>query len=190
MKSDGEQIASSGWAALQRSPATLLPAAFLPAVDLPAWDPSTELTVTVELARLEGRVHRPYLAVWIEDQDKFPVRTIALWYGRGRWLPELRAWYRGERLRSMAEGSEIVPSISSATRPPGRYTLNWNGKDNAGKYVKPGKYTVCLEAAREHGTYQVIRQEMDFSGAPKTLSLPGNIEIAAATLDYHKINAR
>jgi thiamine biosynthesis lipoprotein len=190
VKSDGEQSASPGWAVLQRSPAALIPAAFLPAADLPAWDPSTELTVTVELARLEGRVHRPYLAVWIEDQDKFPVRTIALWYGRGRWLPELRAWYRGERLRSMAEGSEIVPSISSATRPPGRYTFNWNGKDNAGKYVKPGKYTVCLEAAREHGTYQLIRQEMDFSGAPKTLPLPGNIEIAAATLDYHKINAR
>jgi hypothetical protein len=44
--------------------------------------------------------------------------------------------------------------VATATRPAGKYTLKWDGKDNAGKPVKPGKYTVILEAAREHGTYQ------------------------------------
>lgn len=79
-------------------------------------------------------------------------------------------------------------SVSSATRPGGKYTLKWDGKDNAGKFVKAGKYTVCIEAAREHGAYQVIRQEVDFNGAPKQLQLPGNQEIASASLDYHKAN--
>ena len=37
-----------------------------------------------------------------------------------------------------------------------------------GKPVKPGKYTVCIEVTREHGTYQVYRQEMDFSGTAQT----------------------
>ena len=33
-------------------------------------------------------------------------------------------------------------SFSSATRASGHYTLQWDGKDNQGKLVKPGKYTV------------------------------------------------
>ena len=39
-----------------------------------AGHPDYELTATVELARLEGRVERPHLAVWIEDKDRFPSR--------------------------------------------------------------------------------------------------------------------
>jgi hypothetical protein len=102
-------------------------------------------------------------------------------------LPDLRSWYRGDRLREKKEGSDIIHSVSSATRPPGKYTINWDGKDNAGKYVKPGRYTVFIEAAREHGTYQLIQQEMDFSGVPKKVNLPGNTEVTAASLDYHKL---
>jgi FAD:protein FMN transferase len=128
------------------------------------------------------------VAVWIEDKDRFPVRTVALWFRKPRWLPEMRAWYRDDRTRARAEGTEIAASVSSATRPPGRYTLKWDGKDNRGRLVTPGRYTVCIEAAREHGTYQIIRQEMDFAGAPRQVQLPGNVEIASASLDYHKLS--
>jgi hypothetical protein len=146
-----------------------------------------ELAVTLEIARPASfGSRRPYVAVWIEDKDKFPVRTLALWYQKQRWLPELRSWYREDRMRSMAEGSDIAATVSSATRPAGKYTLQWDGRDNQGKPVKAGTYTVCIEAAREHGTYQVIRQEMDFSGVPRQVELPGNVEIAAASLDYHR----
>ena len=55
-----------------------------------------------------------------------------------------------------------------------------------GKTVKPGKYTVVFEVTREHGTYQIYRQEMDFTGAPKQVQLPPNQEVAAASLDYAK----
>jgi hypothetical protein len=127
------------------------------------------------------------MAVWIEDRDKFPVRTLALWYNKDRFLPELRAWYRGSRLRSMAGGPDIAHSISSATRPAGKYTLKWDGKDDAGKPVKAGKYTVFIEASREHGGYAVLHQEMDFSGVPQTIPLKGSSEVAAASLEYRKI---
>ena len=72
----------------------------------------------------------------------------------------------------MAEGTEIIGSVSSATRSPGRYTFKWDMKDQQGKPVKPGTYTVCIEAAREHGTYQIMRQAMDFSGAAKQVDVP------------------
>lgn len=186
---NGHRTASPGWAAVEAPRLQLASFAAKPlASAAPAAAPAPmELLIQLELARVdEGRARRPFVAVWIEDKDRMPVRTVALWFDKDRWLPDLKSWYRGDRLRAMAEGTEIVSSVSSATRPPGRYTLRWDGKDDQGKAVKPGKYTVCIEAAREHGTYQIMRQEMDFNGAPKQVQVPGNVEVAGAVLEYRK----
>jgi thiamine biosynthesis lipoprotein ApbE len=186
--SDGKRIASSGWKRLQ-TPGIAVSPVPAPAPAAGTWDPAYELNIDLELARIQDmRARRPYVAVWVEDADKHPVRTLALWYQRPRWLPELRAWYRGDRQRAAAEGAEITGSVSSATRPPGKYKLKWDGKDNKGNLVKAGKYTVFIEAAREHGTYQIMKQEMDFSGTPQEIQLPGGTEIASATLAYRKTN--
>ena len=185
---DGQRLTSAGWSALA-APSTrpLVKAAAPASPAAQAWDSSLELVVSFELANINaGGYRRPYVAVWIEDANRFPVRTLALWYQKPRWLPDLKAWSRGDRLRSMAEGTDLTRTVSSATRSAGKYTLKWDGKDNQGKLVKPGKYTVFIEAAREHGTYQLMRQEMDFSGAPKQFNLAGNVEIASASLDYRK----
>ena len=190
----GRRIASAGWSALEE-PRSRLATAFAaapgplpsPAPQAGAWDPNYELTVTLELARLDGmRARRPYVAVWIEDKDRFPVRTIALWFDKIRWLPELRAWFHDDRVRSMAEGTYVAASVASATRAPGKYTVKWDGKDNTGKPVKPGKYTVCIEASREHGTYQAYHQEIELNGVPKQIPLQGGSEISAASLEYGK----
>jgi hypothetical protein len=87
-------------------------------------------------------------------------------------------------MRALAEGTEIVASVTSATRSPGKYTLDWDGKDAQGKPLKPGKYTVCIEVAREHGTYQIIRQEVELNGKPKQIPLQPNTEVASASIDY------
>ena len=152
--------------------------------------PEHELTVSVDLAQFQGRADRPYLAIWVEDKDKFPVRTLTVLYREreAKYLAELRAWYRDDRLRAMAEGTDILGSVSSATRSPGRYTFKWDMTDQQGKPVKPGTYTVCIEAAREHGTYQIMRQAMDFSGSANQAQVPINgKEITAASLDYHPL---
>ncbi|MEI6656515.1 MAG: DUF2271 domain-containing protein, partial [Verrucomicrobiota bacterium] len=150
------------------------------------WDETCELVVQLELSRFEGRhAMRPYVAVWIEDTEKYPVRTLALWSNGGRWLEDLKGWHHADQLRALAESTALTPSVSSATRPAGKYALKWDGKDNSGKPVKSGKYSVCLEAAREHGTYQIIRQDLDCNGTAVKIELKGNVEIAAAALDYH-----
>jgi len=101
------------------------------------------------------------------------------------WL----SWYHADQVRNLAEGTDLSTTISSATRSPGKYTLRWDGKDNTGKPVKPGKYTVMIEAAREHGTYGLIKQEINWDGkTPAQFTLAGNKEIASASLDYGKHN--
>ena len=178
---DGGVVTSPGWPSQQLP--HVVHAAYLPAR---AAVQNMDLMITLELARItDPRYRRPYVSVWIEDKDHFPVKTIALWFQKPRWLPDLKSWYRDEQVRALAEGGDLSNTISSATRPPGKYTLRWDGKDNDGKPVKPGRYTVCIEAAREHGTHQLIQQEWDFDGkTARQVTLPGNTEIAGVALDY------
>ena len=178
----GDVVRSAGWRSLLLAPAAQTQARS---------EVAHEVIVNLELARIEGqRYRRPYLAVWVEDKDKFPVRTVALWLEKDRWLPELKGWYRDDRLRLLAEGNEIVATVSSATRPPGKYTMKWDGKDAKGAPVKPGKYTICIEVAREHGSYQLLRQEIDLTAGAKQFPLTGGTEIAAASIDYRKNTSR
>jgi hypothetical protein len=209
---DGVQIASDGWHELEAPPSLISRAPVSNAIDTavrfltvsaqapapakkpsvaagPLWDREFELVIGVELALIpERRANRPFVAVWIEDEKHDPLKTIALWYGKNKYLPELHIWYHDMDLGSeTTQEINYISSISSSTRPPGKYTLRWDGRDASGKYIKEGKYTVLIEASREHGTYQVIRQEMDFNGMPQHFDLPGGVEIASAALDYHKI---
>jgi thiamine biosynthesis lipoprotein ApbE len=201
VRKNGQQVRSDNWGALEAPAAQLELAAVTKPVAArlrmaaaapagPAWDPSMELTIDFEIAQVRGMAKRPFVAAWVEDSDRFQVKTIALWYHEDRYLTEMKAWYRSDRVRAMAEGREIVRSISGATRGPGKYSLKWDGKDNEGKPVKAGKYTVYLEVAREHGTYQLMKQEMDFNGTPKQVQFPANTEVATSSFDYHKASGK
>jgi len=181
---DGKRVESKGWDALEmpnKAPA----ARPLALTKDKTWDPKYELAINIELAQIEGmRVHRPFVAVWVIDADKKPVRNIALWFNKAKYLHEMRSWY-STYYDAFTTDNNSVSSTSSATRAPGKYTLKWDGKDDAGNLVKAGKYTICIEAAREHGTYQLIRQDMEFNKTEQVALTP-NTEIASAGLDYHK----
>lgn len=188
----GQQISSPNWNQLLEaelpstangSGATTTTAQLLSVAPLKdkLWNPEQELLISLELSLIQGRSRRPFVSVWIEDQNHVPVRQLALWYNKPRWLPELRAWYSQQNNTGFD-----AKTIASATRSPGEYSLKWDGKNDKGDYVKQGKYTVFIEAAREHGTYQLIKQEMDFNGKLKQQTLSGNVEIANAALDYRK----
>jgi hydroxylamine reductase len=105
-------------------------------------------------------------------------------------LPERKGpdvWTGAHHKAVLSLAPQIVDAVTTATRMAVKYTLQWDGKDNAGKPVRAGTYTVCIEASREHGTYQIIRQDMDFSGTPQHAALPGGTEISAANLDYQQV---
>lgn len=193
VQADGRRIESAGWRDLTVAPARPVRAphavATLQAAEQATWKANYELTIALEIARQPNRANWPYVAVWIEDAARVPVRTLAVWYRsrESRYLQDLSAWYRTARMNGIGEGTDAFATVSSATRAPGRYTLTWDGKDSAGKLVNAATYTVNIEAAREHGTYQIIRQSLELAGVPKQMTLPGNIEIASASLDYHRV---
>ncbi|WP_425618966.1 DUF2271 domain-containing protein [Anatilimnocola sp. NA78] len=207
---EGKRIASAGWAELEQPRLFRLAQSFVQAAAEPEKKPAKEepkkeepkaegkadelleLTVNVELSKPAGaQYRRPYVAVWIEDSDEFPVRTGLLFMmtkGNGsRWHRDLLRWYRQDNVRKLADETDLIGVISSPSRGPGEYKAVFDGKDDAGKPLKPGKYTLFIEAAREHGTYQIIRQPLELGTKPidKT-NLKSNVEIKSATFEYRK----
>ncbi len=172
---DGKEIKSEGWQAFE-IPAKGYTPFFTPA--------ENRLTVELELASFEGRYRRPFVAIWLENKKKEPVKHLALWYNKTRWLPDLKRWY-GKNF-SILQDSVTRVSISSATRSAGKYTLSWNGLDDSGKPVPQGKYTLYIEAAREHGTYQIMKQEFDWNGKPAHFDLEDGVEISKASVTILK----
>jgi hypothetical protein len=189
--SEGRRVHSPGWAGYELP--GLYTVAYAPQaakVKAPLagmWNPAYELAVDIEMPRpKDARYRRPYVAVWVEDADHFPIRTIALWTQSPRFIPELKAWYRDDQVRNLSEGTDLSKTVSSATRPGGHYTVKWDGKDNQGKPVKAGKYTIMIEASREHGTYQLERREMNFTAQSEKIDIPAGKELGAVTFDYRK----
>ncbi|WP_100611184.1 DUF2271 domain-containing protein [Confluentibacter lentus] len=149
------------------------------------WNPAYELTINLELAQFNGPYRRPFVAIWIENQDKTPVRNLLVWYNKPKWLRDLKAWYRANYVTFNVE-SQTINSISSATRPPGNYAIKWDGKNDKGEYVKEGTYIVNIEVVREHGTYQLITQDIKINNKANKIELAKNPEVASASLEIKK----
>jgi hypothetical protein len=178
----GSVSRSAGWAALERQSE-----AEAPAEEASAYEMSIKFTLTKPEAG-QGGYRRPYVAVWVEDAEGKPVKTVLLFVSMGgpgpRWVTDLKRWSKNDRERRKTDKKDILYTISKPTRPPGTYEALWDGKDDRGNPLPPGKYTILLEAAREHGTYQLIRQEIELGAEGFTKDLEGNVEISSATLEY------
>lgn len=149
-----------------------------------------ELLVNFELGRPTGtQYRRPYVAIWLEDEDEFPVKTAVLWMltkqPGPRWHRDLLRWYRNDGVRKLADETALIGTISASTRGPGEYKAVFDGLDDSGKPLKPGKYTLFIEVAREHGTYQLIRHSLTLGSEPiKLTELKSNVEVKSATVEY------
>lgn len=125
-----------------------------------------------------GRVRNPYVAVWVEDTAGNYVSTVAVWYEQSnkglRYLSDLRAWIA-------ASDGQVATTSTGATRSPGQYSVVWDGTDLDGNPVAQGDYVVFVEAAREHGPYEVTSAPITLGDAGATVAIPDNGELSALT---------
>ena len=178
----GERIESKGWNAYETH-TTENRSSFVQKEN--DWNADFELTINLELAQQPGFAKRPFAAIWVTDSNKKPVRNVSVWYNKPKWLRDLRAWYSAY-IGAFSPEMINIASISSATRSAGIYTIKWDGKDDKGNFVKQDTYTINIEVAREHGTYQLMQQEVKCSKAPQALTMGGNTEVSSVTIDYKK----
>ena len=138
----------------------------------PAWGTTHELVVDFEINRPEaqgGRYRRPFVVIWIEDEEDHVVRHLLMWVSMGgagpeQWLPDLARWYRSDAARGRIGKRSRAYAIGRSTRPPGSYSATWDGTGDDGKALPSGRYTLFIEAAREHGTHQLIRTPITVGG--------------------------
>jgi hypothetical protein len=72
--------------------------------------------------------------------------------GGARWMNGVREWWAdsGHALKFPVDG------LTSASRPAGAYELTFDSADPKLAGLKPGKYQLMIEAAREHGGEETI----------------------------------
>lgn len=154
------------------------------------WNAEMELGIDFEIIAVDARRYKkPYVAVWIEDASGNAVRTIALWVmpGKGeKWVPDLKRWYRDERSRSQTDGGDLVATVASPTRSPGQYSVVWDGLNDSQVLVPQGEYFVCIETAREHGPYHLVREKLSFGEESFTQVLTGDTELGDVTVEYRQ----
>jgi len=147
-----------------------------------------ELNLKLEIPRLDvAEYHRPYIAVWVENQDQSTAAQLAVWYQTDpkkedgtQWLKDLRQWWRrgGRELQMPADG------VTGATRPAGAHVLSYKGTDKQLANLAPGKYNVVVEATREVGGRELLRLPFEWPGTQKqTATAQGKTELGAVTLN-------
>lgn len=126
--------------------------------------------------------HRPYVAVWVETEQREGIKTLIVWHEGHDWLKDLRQWWR--RL-----GRSAVPPIdgvSGATPKPGQYSVVWDGLNADGQPVEPGTYIINIEAARENGGRDFHRQKIVIGqNASQNYRYEGKVELKDVKITVH-----
>jgi len=203
---DGQVLRSKNWLRHERAvtPPVALPASPLltqkkAGEDAPPKEPhwgdiyevAIDMTIATPEKGLANRYRRPYVAVWVENSKGLPVRTLILWIGLGgsgpdRWLPDLRRWYRDDEVKTLIEKKNMVYLTARPTRSPGNYSMIWDGKDDDGKPLPLGKYTIYLESAREHGPYSITHKTVTIADTVFDEEIKANVELKSAKVAYRR----
>ncbi|TNC86074.1 MAG: hypothetical protein CSH37_05445 [Thalassolituus sp.] len=148
---------------------------------------AADLSVSVEIPELDvAEYHKPYVAVWIEDDSNKVVSNLAVWYdidmrnAEGeKWLKDMRQWWRriGRTLEMPIDG------VTGATYGPGSYDLEFTMGKAPMSDLQPGDYRLRVEAAREVGGRELLNvpftwpQQQDI-----TITEQGSSELGAVKL--------
>jgi thiamine biosynthesis lipoprotein ApbE len=179
---DGRQFRSPGWAALEvRTVPTPVEGAGVRPDD--AWPEGYQVSITLTLPTIADakRYRRPYVAVWVENADGKAVRTITVWGNNPRYTKDLSTWWKFAK-----DDKDLVKAVTRATRAPGKYTLVWDGKDDAGKALPQGKYAIQVEVHREHGKHLHQSGKIECGTDPAMVTLEKNAETDATVVEYGK----
>jgi thiamine biosynthesis lipoprotein len=173
IEADGRRHASAGWASLAE-PRLILAQAPSP------WPADFRLTIDYEIPAPGGRAQPPYVVVWITNAAGAPVRTLAAMGTDARFIDENYIWWRRVG-RLMGHG---IDAVAKPTRRPGRYSLVWDGRDDKGQPAPQGRYTVHIEASREHGGHGYQTLDVSLGAQAVDAQSMGVDELGPAAVRY------
>ncbi|MEC7120462.1 MAG: DUF2271 domain-containing protein [Pseudomonadota bacterium] len=181
--SNGDAWHSAGWQSLV---ATADHSAQLRSVSSDAqatWPKGYRAVLDLEIPKITIAKYRaPYVVVWITDAQRQLVRTLQVWGNDPQWMDTNYVWWRryGRKM-------ENLDSVAKPSRKPGQYQLEWDGKDDAGKQLPAGQYTVHVEAVREHGEHSYHRFELVAAPKSSVQSKPAKDELGTLKLRFDRV---
>jgi hypothetical protein len=146
------------------------------------------LVVNIEIPRLDvPEYRRPYVAVWLEREDRTVASHLAVWYqqeanGRGtHWLPDLRQWWR----RGGREQTMPLDGVTGASRPAGLYSLQFATDRAPFLGLTAGSYVLVVEAVREEGGREVLRLPLIWpQNGPSRETAKGATELGEVSVTF------
>lgn len=135
------------------------------------------LAIKLELKQQQGEYHPPYVAVWIENNQKKSVRTLLLWRDDAKWLKDIRRWWRNVGRKD----AELVDAITSATHAAGHFPLSFHLVDDQQKTLPKGDYTLYIEVVREKGGRALLKQKFKLNAKPQQFTLNETAETGVIT---------
>jgi thiamine biosynthesis lipoprotein len=172
--SSGPVLTTSGWKAYAAD--DLCQAA----APLPA---GYKVEISYEAPKIDvANYKHPFVIIWVTDAEKNPIRTLMVSATKKNWIDNLYVWWR----RYGRQDPSLFDANLKPTRAPGKYTVEWDGTDAAGKRVPQGQYVIHIEAAREHGGHAYQEIPVTLGPKPVTASEPGKDELGGSQVRYLK----
>lgn len=179
--SNGAVHQTSGWNSLvqtQAQPEMLTVAQGSSA----SWPKGYQAQIDLNIPKIEAEKYRaPYVSVWVTDENKKLVRSLAVWGKDERWLNSNYVWWR-----RYGRQMDNLDAVAKPSRQPGQYKLAWDGKDDSGKAVAAGKYILHIETSREHGGHSYQTIEFDAQAKQSSKNLAAQTEIGSVNLKFQK----
>ena len=179
--SNGQTFQSNGWANLVQLPQQ---ADFIQVASSSSaqWPAGYQAMIDLTIPKLDVEKYRaPYVSVWVTDEAKKLVRTLAVWGKDEKWIGSNYVWWR-----RYGRQMEKLDAVAKPSRQPGHYKLAWDGKDDHGKVVSAGKYIVHIETSREHGQHSYQTMELTVANKASSQQLAAQSEIGAVNLHFQK----
>lgn len=143
--------------------------------------PAQEIRIELEIPKLDASpYHKPYVAVWLETTERKGMQTLAVWHEKEDWLKDMRQWWR-----KLGRGNTAYDSVSGATRKPGKHTITWKAVDGDGKPLPAGTYYLNVEAAREQGGRDFLRQKIEIDNTGHQYTLEGDLELGTIIISIN-----
>ena len=116
-----------------------------------------QISVAVTIPKINSQpYHKPYIAIWLETRQRKGVHTFAFWHEQKDWFKDVRQWWR----KIGRQQSPAYDQMTGATRKPGTYTVKISKDELRALNLAPGEYFLNVEAVREEGGREFIRQKI------------------------------
>jgi thiamine biosynthesis lipoprotein len=150
------------------------------------WPAGFQVDIDYEIPSLAvGRYRPPFVVIWITDEQGKLVRTLFQVGGRPpRYQDSNYVWWTV--FNADSTGRQKVDSVTRPTRQPGKYSAQWDGKDDMGNLVGQGRYTINIETSREHGGHTLQTIALNLGQAPLSGSAAAGDEAGPAAARYGK----